>query len=69
MTSVKLTEAAYLQHCEEYNGLCLACGEIRWGLTEPDAEGYPCEECGEDRVQGIENALLSGNLEIIAEGD
>jgi hypothetical protein len=59
-----MTEAEYNEHCESYDGVCLACGAIPVRDTEPDAEGYPCEDCGADQVQGIENALLDGRIEI-----
>ena len=35
----------------EMFGFCLACREIR-ECTEPDAENYACEVCGEDAVYG-----------------
>ena len=34
----------------EMFGFCLACREIRES-TEPDAENYACEVCGEDAVR------------------
>lgn len=38
-------------------GICLSCGAYHDGV-EPDAEGYPCEECGEPTVMGFENLVL-----------
>lgn len=38
-------------------GLCRACGFEQDGV-EPDATGYPCENCGELEVTGIEVLLL-----------
>ncbi len=58
-----MTEDAYREHCEEDNGICLACGEIRNGGTEPDAEEYECEDCGAFKVCGIEQALVMGRIE------
>ena len=49
-------------HREEYNGICLACGEIAYGGTEPDAEGYECEACGKKQVMGVEQAFLCGHV-------
>ena len=59
-----ITEDEYHELQESYSGICLKCGEFREGDTEPDAEGYPCDSCGENAVQGIENALIAGNVEI-----
>jgi hypothetical protein len=61
----KMTEAEYEEHRETNSGLCLACGEIKFGDTEPDAENYECDSCGEHQVQGIENAMVDGNIEIV----
>ena len=47
---------------ERDNGICLACGEIRYGSTEPDACNYPCDACGENQVYGLEEALLMGRI-------
>lgn len=49
---------------EQSAGICLACGELAFGV-EPDAENYTCEECDETQVQGIENALVAGNITVI----
>lgn len=38
-------------------GFCLACGEEVEGV-EPDARGYKCPMCDEDRVFGAEEILL-----------
>lgn len=38
-------------------GFCVACGAER-GECEPDAEGYPCEECGENAVCGAEQLFM-----------
>ena len=60
---ITMSEDDFMDHCDSYDGLCRSCGEITWGGTEPDAEGYPCEECGEDEVIGMENALIEGLVE------
>lgn len=39
-------------------GICTNCGELR-SECEPDAENYPCESCGENKVVGLESAILS----------
>lgn len=38
-------------------GICVQCGNVQSGV-EPDAEGYPCEVCGEPAVAGMEVTLL-----------
>jgi hypothetical protein len=65
MKTFKMSEGEYRDHRDEYNGLCIACGAVAYGDTEPDAENYKCEVCGKDRVQGIENLMIMGLIEII----
>ena len=42
----------------EYAGFCIACGEQADGV-EPDARNYRCESCGERKVFGAEELLIS----------
>ena len=60
---ISLTESEYIEACNNYQGICLACEALQDGV-EPDAEGYECESCGEHKVTGIEEALLMGELDI-----
>lgn len=46
------------------NGACLGCGEIIYGGVEPDARQYECESCGANRVFGLEELLVMGQIEI-----
>lgn len=39
-------------------GFCLACGFEADGC-EPDARGYECESCGEKKVYGAEELLIT----------
>lgn len=64
---LKLTKEEYLELVDCYGGLCLNCTELKYEGCEPDAEDYPCEGCDENRVQGIENALIAGHIEIVGE--
>ena len=48
------------EHQDNYDGVCLKCGEITEGGVEPDAEGYECSSCGASAVMGMELALVSG---------
>lgn len=61
----KMSEEEYSALDEEYSGLCDKCGEVRYGDTEPDAENYPCEACGENSVQGIINLLAEGRITFV----
>lgn len=67
MRPINMLESDYLLHREEYNGICLDCKAIKWGEVEPDAENYTCDDCGKDRVIGIENALIMGLLNILGD--
>jgi Zn finger protein HypA/HybF involved in hydrogenase expression len=49
-------------------GICLECGNTQSGV-EPDAEEYECENCGENKVMGIENAFLIGEVEVSDEDE
>lgn len=60
---IELTEEEYIHASEEYEGFCLACGETAYGV-EPDARNYECESCGEEKVFGAEELLISGDLVI-----
>jgi hypothetical protein len=61
----RMTEQEYQEHVDSYNGVCLSCGEVRYGDTEWDASGYPCDACGKDRVIGIENAMIEDRIIIL----
>ena len=61
---VVMSESEFTENRECYNGICRKCRSIKDGGVEPDAENYRCEECGENAVMGIENALLTGIIAI-----
>ena len=62
---MKLTISEYNEHRNDYDGYCVGCKTIgRYGYTEPDAENYECDECGENKAMGMDNALIMGYLEI-----
>ena len=42
---------------DDYTGFCKACGATR-GNCEPDAEHYPCDNCGQNEVSGAEQLLM-----------
>jgi hypothetical protein len=47
-----------------YGGVCLNCGAFQWDGCEPDAENYFCEECENNAVWGIDQAILIGKVNI-----
>ena len=57
-----LSQEDYRQHDEAYDGLCLGCGTWHGGV-EPDARKYHCDNCGENRVYGLEECVLLGRIE------
>ena len=61
---IEMSEEDYQVNTDEYNGVCIACGEIR-ECCEPDARHYPCAACGQRKVFGVEQALLEGLLTIV----
>ena len=42
----------------EYTGFCVACGYEQYGV-EPDARKYECVACGEWKVYGAEELLMT----------
>ena len=56
---MKMTEDEYQHACDQMQGLCRFCCYLAEGV-EPDAEGYPCELCGQAEVIGLEQAFLLG---------
>lgn len=48
---------------DEYMGLCFACGQEAYSV-EPDARGYKCDGCGENKVFGAEEILIMGRIVI-----
>jgi len=67
LKTFKMLESEYQEYNEDYSGICFSCGEIQYGNCEPDAEKYLCENCDKRSVYGIEQALLMGRIEFIAE--
>lgn len=49
----------YREMEDNMEGVCLSCGAFR-ECCEPDAENYPCDECGENKVAGAMTALFEG---------
>lgn len=43
----------------QYLGLCLSCKATKESC-EPDADNYPCDECGEKKVKGSHWLIIEG---------
>jgi hypothetical protein len=54
----------YQRMDEDNVGICRECQAER-EQTEPDAENYLCEECGQHAVDGVMNWLMHGHIVII----
>ena len=52
MRKIKITTEQLQELDDTYSGVCLECGEINFGNTEPDAENYKCNSCGKNKVMG-----------------
>ena len=57
-----ITIEQYQDAMEDSTGFCTNCGEER-ECCEPDADGYHCDACGQDTVQGCDNMLVMGLVE------
>jgi Zn finger protein HypA/HybF involved in hydrogenase expression len=64
---LKMTEDEYTEACDDNLGLCTKCWEIADMFCEPDAKKYKCPNCDAMAVQGMENALIVGNIEFVDE--
>lgn len=58
-----MTQEAFGSARSDDEGRCLACEAEAFGV-EPDARKYKCEECGENKVYGMEELLIMGKIEI-----
>lgn len=59
---MRMTEEQYREYDDMNIGPCKN-REAERGCCEPDARNYPCEECGEDAVDGVQELLLAGLIE------
>lgn len=65
----KIKFTRYQNALDNNEGWCRTCQRFTGEQVEPDAEDRECEECGEDTVMGVENALVDGLFELFDEGD
>lgn len=61
---IRTSAHEYLEHHDNSDGLCLACGEWSDGGVEPDAENYECDACEAPEVVGAEQAIILGRLQM-----
>ena len=61
-----MTEQEFVDLKENNGGVCLACTERADGC-EPDARNYRCDFCDKKQVFGVEELLIMGEIDIIAE--
>lgn len=63
--NMEMTWSTFKVHCDEYDGYCSKCDQItQFGDVEPDAEGRLCDECEENTVMGVEQAMLKGLIDV-----
>jgi hypothetical protein len=62
---IKISEAEYRQHCEDYDGYCFKCADWTDGGVEPDARRYTCLECGMKTMYGAEELVLMDAVEFV----
>lgn len=61
---MKISASRYDAECYDNGGYCTECDEITTYGIEPDAQGCECEACGSQSVMGVEEALISGLIEV-----
>lgn len=61
--STSISEDDFAEAVDSYQGWCTVCCAFTRDCTEPDAEGYDCEQCGQKTVVGAENALIMGLID------
>ena len=59
-----IRKSKYDDAVNSYMGWCTECKDFTRKMTEPDAEGYDCPNCGENSVMGAEQALICEEFEI-----
>lgn len=65
IVSISEEQAASMMFGMGHPGVCLACGMVdEYAGCEPDAREYECPECGENKLYGLEEAMMMGSLEI-----
>lgn len=67
--TIVISENEFSELNEDCGGICIACESRQYGGCEPDARNYPCEECGESKVFGVEELLIMGLIELDGDGE
>ena len=56
-----ITIEEYDEHADHFAGYCTHCDAItEFSGIEPDADGYPCPDCGRDTLMGLAEAMMQG---------
>ena len=61
---MEMSMEEYYDASDSHEGYCTKCKELTCDMCEPYAENYPCPDCENNSVMGIENAMLLGYIEI-----
>ena len=62
---MKISMDEVYEMCESTDGYCTECDDITRSGCEPDARKYPCPDCGQNTVYGIEWAVMTDLIEVV----
>ena len=61
---MEMSMKEYYIASRNHEGYCTECKKLTRDRCEPDAENYPCPDCENNSVFGVENAMLIGYIDI-----
>lgn len=59
---VHVTKEEAYEADSDYAGICMGCGEYTTEPTEPDTRGDECWNCGERKVYGFGELVMTGKV-------
>ena len=62
---MKISEDEYFELLDCYGGYCLNCEDLVWEGCEPDARNYLCPNCNHNKLFGIEEAMVMGEVDVV----
>lgn len=65
----KITDEDYDEAVADNQGFCSNCEAVVSENVEPDSYSIECPECGEEKMMGVEHALIMGEIEIYDEDE